>query len=338
MPAAVFMGNGKLEFSERPVPSIRHDDDVLLQIDIASVCGTDVHILSVPPGHPANDGIILGHEYVGTVVAAGNGVMDFERGDRVVVNPNLSCDDCEYCRRSLPNMCENMTTLGIFTDGGFTHYNVAPAKALFRISKGVPLEQAIFAEPLSCVLNGINRIDPKAGESALVLGAGPIGLYFVGIFRMQGLGDIIVSEPNIGRAQMAVAFGATDVVNPGDRSIEEAVRAITDIGVDIAVDAVGALMPDAIASVRKGGRVLLFGMNSEAVAEVRQNDLTRNEIEVAGSFIANNTFPATVELLESGQLDLRKLVTHRFDLKDIHAAIAAMRSGEAIKVLVDPNG
>jgi (R,R)-butanediol dehydrogenase/meso-butanediol dehydrogenase/diacetyl reductase len=338
MPAAVFMGNGKLDVSERPVPSIRRDDDVLLQIDIASVCGTDVHILSVPPGHPANKGIILGHEYVGTVVDAGDGVTNFEKGNRVVVNPNLSCGDCEYCRRSLPNVCENMTTLGIFIDGGFTQYNIAPAKALFKISSDVPLERAIFAEPLSCVLNGINRIEPKKGESALILGAGPIGLYFVGIFQMEGLHEIIVSEPNRGRAHMAVSLGATEVVNPTERSVGDAARKITGIGVDIAVDAVGALMPDAIASVRKGGRVLLFGMNSEAVAEVHQNDLTRNEIEIAGSFIANNTFPATVELLESGRLDLQKLVTHRFGLKDIHTAIDAMRSGEAIKVLVDPTG
>jgi 2-desacetyl-2-hydroxyethyl bacteriochlorophyllide A dehydrogenase len=338
MPAAVLAGNGILELTDRPVPTIKRDDDVLLQIDIASVCGTDVHILSVPPGHPSTDGIILGHEYVGTVVDAGDGVKDFVKGDRVVVDPNLTCGDCQYCRRALPNMCENMTTLGIFTDGGFTHFNVAPAKALFKISKDVPLEQAIFAEPLSCVLNGINRIEPQAGESALVLGAGPIGLYFVAIFQVHGLRNIIVSEPNPGRAKMAAACGATEVVDPGARSVEEAVRAITGIGADIAVDAVGVLMPDAIASVRKGGRVLLFGMNSEAIAEIRQNDLTRNEIELVGSYIANKTFPATVELLESGRLDLQKLVTHRFGLKDIHAAIDAMRSGEAIKVLVDPTG
>jgi len=231
-----------------------------------------------------------------------------------------------------------MTTLGIFIDGGFTQYNIAPANALFKISNDVPLEQAIFAEPLSCVLNGVIRVEPRPGESALVLGAGPIGLYFVGIFRMHGLGTIIVSEPNPARAQMAVSLGATEVVNPVDRNITEAVRERTGIGADIAVDAVGALMPDAIASVRKGGKVLLFGMNSEAVAEVHQNDLTRNEIELAGSFIANNTFPATVELLESRRLDLQQLVTHRFSLNDIHAAIDAMRSGEAIKVLVDPTG
>ena len=337
MLAAVFQGNGKLELCERPVPSIGRDNDVLLQIDMASVCGTDVHILSVPPGHPANKNTILGHEYVGTVIDAGDDVVRLGKGDRVVVDPNLTCGSCAYCRKSLPNMCENMTTLGIFIDGGFAGYNVAPAAALFRISRDVPLEEAIFAEPLSCVLNGVNKLDPKTGESALVLGAGPIGLYFVSILRMSGLSEIIVSEPNDGRARMAKECGATEVVDPGKHGIEEIVRSRTGIGADMAIDAVGTLMREAIASVRKGGRLLLFGMNSEAVAEVRQNDITRNEIEIAGSFIANDTFPETVSLLESGRLDLRKLVTHRLGLKDIHAAIEAMRSGEAIKALVDPN-
>lgn len=337
MLAAVFRGNGELELCDRPVPSVGGDDEVLLQIDIASVCGTDVHILAVPPGHPANENVILGHEYAGTVIDAGDAVANLEKGDRVVVNPNISCRECAYCQKSLPNMCENMTTLGIFIDGGFTQYNVAPANALFRISKDTSLEQAIFAEPLACVLNGIKILGPMAGESALVLGAGPIGLYFVGMLRLSGLKEIIVSEPNAARAKMAGEYGATEVVDPRGLSVEDTVRERTGIGADIAIDAVGSLMTDAIASVRRGGRVLLFGMNSEAVAEVRQNDITRNEIEIAGSFIANDTFPATVELLESGRLDLQKLVTHRFGLKEIHAAIDAMRSGEAIKVVVDPN-
>ncbi len=336
MLAAVLRGNGELELCEKPVPSIARDNDILLEIDMASVCGTDVHILSVPPGHPSNEGIILGHEYIGTVVDAGDGVTRVEKGDRVVVNPNISCEKCAYCAMAMPNMCENMTTLGIFIDGGFTEYNVAPESALFKISRETPLEEAIFAEPMACVLNGIGKLKPAKGESALVLGAGPIGLYFISMFRMEGLGRIIVSEPNPARASMAKECGATEIIDPTRQSVAQVVHEKTGIGADIAVDAVGSLLTDAMASVRRGGRVLLFGMNSEAVAEVRQNDITRGEIDVLGSFIANDTFPATVKLLESGELSLARLVTHRFGLGDIHAAIEAMRGGEAIKVLVDP--
>jgi 2-desacetyl-2-hydroxyethyl bacteriochlorophyllide A dehydrogenase len=336
MQAAVFEGNGKLSLCERPVPSVGRDKDVLLKVDVASVCGTDVHILAVPPGHPATEGAILGHEYVGTLVDAGDGVTHLKKGDRVVVNPNLTCGYCVYCRKSLPNMCENITTLGIFIDGGFTEYNLAPADALFAISKEVPLEEAIFSEPLACVLNGIQKLKPLPGESALVLGAGPIGLYFISILRLAGLKDIIVSEPNAERARMATKCGATEVVDPTAGNIDEVVRAKTTIGADIVIDAVGTLMAQSIASARRGGRVLLFGMNSRAVSEIRQNDITRNEVVILGSFIANATFPATVSLLESGQLRLKDLVTHRFKLRDIHEAISVMRSGKATKVLVDP--
>jgi threonine dehydrogenase-like Zn-dependent dehydrogenase len=336
MLAAVLRGAGELELCEKPVPSIARDNDVLLEIDMASVCGTDAHILSVPPGHPSNVGIILGHEYIGTAVDAGDGVTRVEKGDRVVVNPNIACNDCAYCAMAMPNMCENMTTLGIFIDGGFTEYNIAPESALFKVSAQTPLDEAIFAEPMACVLNGIGKLKPAKGESALVLGAGPIGLYFISMFRMEGLSRIIVSEPNPARANMAVECGATNIIDPGRESVEQVIRKMTGIGADIAVDAVGALMTNAITSVRRGGRVLLFGMNSEAVAEVRQNDITRGEIDILGSFIANDTFPATVRLLESRRLHLQRLVTHRFGLKDIHAAIDAMRGGEAIEVLVDP--
>jgi threonine dehydrogenase-like Zn-dependent dehydrogenase len=187
------------------------------------------------------------------------------------------------------------------------------------------------------VLNGINKLKPLPWESALVLGAGPIGLYFVELLRLAGLREILVSEPNAKRAGMAKICGATEVIDPTENDIKETVRARTQIGADIVVDAVGTLMKDAVACVRKGGRVLLFGMNSRALAEIRQNDITRNEIEISGSFIANATFPATVSLLESGQLNLMKLVTHEFKLEEIQAGIDAMRSGEAIKVLIDPN-
>ncbi|MBI5118120.1 alcohol dehydrogenase catalytic domain-containing protein [Candidatus Poribacteria bacterium] len=337
MVAAVFEGNGVLQLRKKPVPAVSREKDVLLRIEVASVCGTDVHILSVPPGHPANAATILGHEYVGEVIDAGNGVTHLKKGDRVVVNPNLACGFCAYCRKALPNMCENMTTLGIFIDGGFAEYNLAPCDALFAISKETPLEEAIFAEPLSCVLNGIRKLKPLPGESALVLGAGPIGLYFVSILRMAGLKEILVSEPNSKRARMARKMGATEVISRGDTQLEEIVRARTGVGADIVIDAVGALMKEAVASARKGGRVLLFGMNSRAMAEIRQNDITRNEIEIIGSFIANATFPATVSLLESGRLNLKSLVTHRFKLREIHKGVDAMRRGEAIKVLVDPN-
>ena len=126
MPAMVFEGGGCLTLKEMPVPRLEADDQVLLKVEAASICGTDLQILRVPPGHPATPGTILSHEYTGEVLDAGNGVRLLKKGDRVVVDPNLTCGQCPYCRAGATNLCLNMTTLGIFRDGGFAEFNVAP--------------------------------------------------------------------------------------------------------------------------------------------------------------------------------------------------------------------
>ena len=135
MRGIVFQGEGRWALEARPMPLLAADDDVLLKIDSASICGTDLHILSVPPGHPATPGSILGHEYVATVEQVGSAANGLASGDRVVVDPNLTCGLCQSCRTGQTNCCENMTTLGIYRNGGLAEFNVAPAKALHKISR-----------------------------------------------------------------------------------------------------------------------------------------------------------------------------------------------------------
>ena len=144
MRAVVFRGEGKWAVESVAVPRVRADDDVLLKVDRGSICGTDLHILSVPPAHPATPGSILGHEYVATVVEGGNKVTQLKSGDRVVVNPNVTCGICRYCQMGLSNVCENMTTLGIFRDGGLAEFNLAPARALHKISRDVPPDRLLY--------------------------------------------------------------------------------------------------------------------------------------------------------------------------------------------------
>ena len=172
MQAVVFRGAGQWGLEEFPRPRIEADDGVLLKVDRASICGTDLHILSVPPGHPATPGSILGHEYVATVAEVGAGGRDLQPGDRVVIYPNVTCGLCQYCRLGMTNVCENMTTLGIFRHGGLAEFNLAPAKALHKISRDVPLERATLAEPLTCVLHAFEKAALVPGESVAILGAG----------------------------------------------------------------------------------------------------------------------------------------------------------------------
>lgn len=336
MLAAVFEGKGKLNLKEVPVPEIKKPDELLLQVERASICGTDMRILEIPPGHPATEGVILSHEYTGKVLAVGGAVTQFKKGEGVVVDPNITCGNCSYCKMGIPNMCENMTTLGIFIDGGFARYNVVPAEALHRISSDLLPELAVFTEPLSCVVSATQRLKVHPGEVVVVLGAGPIGLLFIQMFKASGAAKIIVSEISEYRAKFAYESGATRVVNPRKGNLERIIKEETLMGADVVVDAVGTLFRSAMAIARRGGRILLFGQNYQARAQVAQNDITKNELTVMGSFIARFTFPFAIKIIESKVLDLEKLITHKLPLAHVHEGIEAMRKGEAIKVIITP--
>jgi threonine dehydrogenase-like Zn-dependent dehydrogenase len=337
MLAGIFEGEGKLSVRDVPEPEITKPDEVLIKVELAGICGTDVHILEVPPGHPATPGAILGHEYVGTVQEKGPAVKGLEIGDRVVVDPNLTCGTCRYCRRGLPNMCENFTTLGIYIDGGFAQYNVAPSRALYKISRDVPLERAALAEPLSCVVNAMRKLNVQVGDNVVLIGAGPMGLLFLLMLKAQGIGKLIVLEPTPFRAKMAEELGASIVLNPKEVDVKKEILNLTELGADIVIDAVGTQFDTALNLVRRGGTILLFGMNENAFPQVKQVLVPRYELKVFGSYISWFSFPQTVAILECGNVLVEKLVTHKLPLRELKNGIDIMRKGEGVKILIDPN-
>ena len=147
MKAAVFADVGRIAVEDRPEPRIARPDDVVVDDEACGVCGTDLHILDVPPTHPATVGVILGHEIVGTIAEAGDDVVSLSVGDRVVVAPNLWCGQCAWCRRGRRNQCLNATTVGIFVDGGLAPSVRVPARACHPISRELPAHVAALAEP-----------------------------------------------------------------------------------------------------------------------------------------------------------------------------------------------
>lgn len=335
MLAAVFEGQGKLALKRVPLPTIQRPDEVLLRVEGAGICGTDGHILEVPPGHPATPGTILGHEYLGRVVEIGSAVSHFQVGDRVVIAPNLYCGLCRYCREGRPNQCEDFTTLGIYLHGGFAEYNVAPERALFHLAEDVSVEDAVFTELLSCVVGGTSKVKAQPGEQVAILGAGPVGLMFAVFFRAAGAGRIILSDLAPYRLRLAQEAGF-EVVNAQQRDAVAYIRSRMGGGADIVVDAVGALFAQAIEAAAVGGRVVLFGMNQQARPAVSQYDITRKDLTVYGTFIGINTFPTAIKMLESGVLKPSLFLTHKLPLAEIEKGFAAMRSGEAVKVLIVP--
>lgn len=336
MTAAVFEGAGRLSITERPIPAIERPDDVLIEVEACGICGTDVHILEVPPGHPATPGVVMGHEFVGTVREAGPEAIGATVGDRIAVAANLSCGSCSYCKRGAPNHCEHFTTMGIFRDGGLAPIAVAPAHACHPVAKELPREIAALTEPLSCVVNGVEQARLVPGETVAVLGAGPVGLLFVALFRAAGAGLVVVVEPTELRRDVAKRMGADVCLDPGSEDAADAVREATfGEGADVVVDAVGTQLDTALSAARMGGRVLLFGMSATARTSVRQYDITRNELTVFGTYVGTNVFPKAARILGSGHIDFSPMISHRVALGELPQALDAIRQGDAVKVVVD---
>lgn len=339
MHVPVFMGEGRLEFCDRPVPEVKQPDDVLIAVQACGLCGTDLNILAVPPGHKANANTVLGHEFVGLVRETGADVRGVREGDHVVVAPRLNCGLCRYCRRGLANQCENYQTLGIHRDGGLAPLSVVPERALYKIKPEVTLEDAVFAEVLSCVVGATTRVPVNPGDTVAILGAGPVGLLFAQVYRAGGAGKIVVSDIAPFRLDFAAKSGADVTVNGMEQDVEAVVHEVTDLGADIVVDAVGNLLPQAIKLARRGGRVVLFGLQMHALPAVSQYLITRHELSVYGTFVGINPFPQTVRLLESGIIRPSTLITHHLPVSQAPEAFAAMREGKTMKVIVEhPNG
>ncbi len=337
MTAVTFKDIATYEIGKRAVPQIQKPDDVRVSVEACSICGTDVHLLNDPPGFIGTKGIVLGHECVGRVEETGTSVGGLKPGDRVVLEPNVACGYCAYCRSGVPNMCQNDVILGVTIDGVFAEEFVAPERALVKIPDDMPADIAVFAEPVNCVMGAMNKLRLLPGETALVLGAGPIGLYFTMLLKANGAGKVIVSEPSAFRAEYAKKCGADVVIDPTRENLVEAVKSLTQgLGTDVTVDAVGVLSPDAIACTRRAGRIVLFGQNGAVQETICQNDITRNGLTVFGNYIGLFTLTSTVKLLSAGLIPVEKIITHRLPLTEFGTGLEAMRKGEALEVILYP--
>ena len=333
MLAAVFAREGVLELEDRAVPKVSRADDVLIEVEGCGICGTDLHILESPPAHPATQGSILGHEFIGRIADTGPGVTTLKQGERVAVAPNLNCGLCASCRRGRPNHCADFSTLGIFQDGGLARFCVAPLAACHPLGDTVPFEDAIWTEVLSCVVNSVDNINVRPGESVLVIGGGPVGALHALLFAAGGAG-VIVSDVSDARLDVVRTAALVQTVNPGRQPLAAAVRDFAPGGADVVVDCVGTQLDTALDVVRTGGRISLFGMNAHARPAVRQNMITRNELTIYGSYVGVNTFPRAISLLERRVIAPSVLLSATMPLNRIHDALALLRSGSAMKVVI----
>lgn len=341
MLAGVFASPGRFVIEERREPSLDTvpPDWVMLEVEACGVCGTDLQIVKDPPGHPADPGVVLGHEFTAHVVELGSGVKSARKGDRVVLVPNLYCreqnlEPCRQCRRGRTNHCDNFHTIGIHRDGGFARYVLAPEKALLPISPALQLGDAVWIEPLSCVLGGFNQFDVDDADTALVIGAGPIGVLHALMLKSRGL-LVVIADLADARLEQARNVGVDRTVNVREERLQSVIQDMTaGRGADLIVDAVGGQLGTAVDMAAMLGQICCFGINA-ATPAVNQSRLTEHELRIFGTFVGVGTFPQAIQLLEDGVLQPSGL-NLTMPLADLVEGLDLCRSGAAVKVVAVP--
>jgi D-arabinitol dehydrogenase (NADP+) len=314
---------------DRPEPGPR---ELMIQVMASGICGTDLHIYRGE--YMGNYPVIPGHEFSGAVAAIGSQITRFKVGDRVAVEPNIACDNCVNCLNNRQNFCLNWQAIGVTLPGGMEEFVIVPERAAFPIGD-LPFEIGAFMEPLSCVVHGIQRAHIGLADHVAIFGAGPIGSLMIQMARNQGAAHITVLEINPGRAELASELGADRVVASFDELYTDAY--------DIVIDATGAIpvMNRTIDFVRMGGTVLLFGVPpSGRNLEVEGFKIFRKGLTVLSSFTSvRNSFQA-VDLLQSGQVQVGPLISHRLPLDEMPHALELIESRNPAvkKVIVQPNG
>lgn len=329
-----------LELVDRPTPSPA-DGEVLLRVEAASICGTDLHLFEwddwaaenlVPPR-------ILGHEIAGTVIATGSGVTRVREGDLVGVESHLFDWACSQCRRGDMHLCRNLRVIGVHTDGGFAEQVVIPEANAIE-SNGLDPAVVALQEPMGNAVHAA-FVEPIEGRSVLVTGCGPIGLCAVGIARAAGASVVIATDTEPFRLELARAMGAHLALDATDPGTPERIGQETGgDGVDVVLEMSGAraALDQALRVVTRGGSVSLLGIFNGPVPVELSDLVIMKGLRVHGIYGRRiyDTWERTQSLLRSGELDVSPVITHRLDLADWPTAFELLEQRHAGKVVLAP--
>ena len=304
--------------SELPEPG---PDDVLVRIARVGICGSDIHIYR---GHNpfARYPRIIGHEAVGKIEAIGVQVKNVAVGDRVVLDPVVSCGHCHACRVGRPNVCANLAVIGVHRDGGMREFAVFPATNAIRVPDAISDRIAVMAEPYSIAANVVLRTDASKDDIALIYGAGTVGLTSLQAFRMKGIPCIVVDIDDA-RLERAGRLGATRVVNSRNASLEQAVKEETQgFGVTLVVDGAGAkgIIPQAIKLAGPTGRIAVMNFGP-GDTPIEQAEIVKKELPLVGSRLNRRLIPTVLRWFAEGLVDPAPLVTQEFRYDRVVEAI-----------------
>jgi len=327
------------ELREVARPSIR-DNEVLIRVRRAGVCGTDVHIYDWDAWaqgrcHPP---FTVGHEFAGDIVQVGHLVTDVREGDRVTAEGHIVCGRCHLCRTGNAHVCPNTCIIGVDRDGCFADYIAMPATNVWPLDEAISYEIGGIHDPMGNAFHTALTNTEVPGSTVLVTGCGPIGIFAVGICRAAGASRIIASDVNPTRLALARAMGAHDAVTPHEA--EAAVRAATgSLGMDVVLEMSGvpSAIHQAFALVRDGGRVQMLGIPAKPMEIDFATEIIFKGLTVYG-VVGRRMYETWIQMtqfLRSGEFDPTPVITHRFPLERYDEAIAAIKSGSAGKVVFE---
>ena len=345
MRAGVYRGKGQVVVESVPIPEIG-EGELLFRVAACGICGTDIkkihHGFVAPPQ-------ILGHELAGTVVKVGAGVTKFKAGDRVVSFHHIPCGNCFYCGQKLFSQSAGYKKTGLTAGfdpngGGFAEYVRAMPwiveRGMIALPADVSFDEATFVEPVNTCLKAVRKARIAEGEQVLVMGQGPIGMLLMILAKYEGA-EVYASDPMPGRREASLRFGAKEVFDPATGNLQQEIRRRTGgRGADAVLVAVPnpALVPEALALARPGGRVLLFAHNDPVLQlEFPAAAVGVEEKEILGSYSASVDDQAeSAALVFERRLPVRELISHRFPLEQIAEALelAAHPKDNTLKVVI----
>lgn len=341
MKAAVWSDYGKIEMKEVPLPVIG-DDEVLLKVRAAGVCVTDLHVYKGEflYGRPPH---ILGHEICGEVAETGRNVTGFKKGQRVAVETSIGCGYCALCKSGNSHLCKQTQEIGTTPHfGGYAQYVKAPAKNLFPVPDGVTDEEVAILESINCPAGALMRWGVRAGETVVVYGVGPAGLAFIQTAKALGAGKVIAVARNRKRLERSLKFGADVIICSSEEDVLAKIRELTDgEGPGLICEATGApeIIEESCEVARNGGKIILYGLPFEkAQIHFPVKTIIMKQLDVHGALGNPLSWEPLLNLIASGRINLKDMVTHTYSLDRIADAFALLedKKEDPIKAIVYP--
>jgi L-iditol 2-dehydrogenase len=332
----------QLEIAEVPTPAVGAGE-VLIRVGACGICGSDVH------GYDGSSGrrippIVMGHEAAGRIAAVGPGVTGLAEGDRVTFDSTIYCGDCGYCKRGEVNLCDHRQVLGVSCGdysraGAFAEFVAVPARVVYKLPESISFAEAAMLEAVAVAIHGVSLAKISADSTALVVGAGTIGVLTLQALRAAGCKRVFVSDIDATRLKMAKELGAAEVLLADKDVSGQVLQRTGGVGVDVAMEAVGRneTVNAAIASVRKGGTVVLVGNISPEVTLPLQKVVTR-QIRLQGSCASAGEYPEAIALMASGAIRVKPLITAIAPLAEGPEWFERLHAGEPnlLKVVLTP--